>query len=286
MLSSADSIPQLGTGWFSPPSVEDACEVLGELQGAGRPIAGCTMLTPLALSTDPSVRVAVDLTTLPELQGIEQESGRLRIGATATAQALATSTTVRESAPMLASVAGGIGDEVLRGMATIGGNVAARAPAPLELPIALAALGASIKIASSRGARSIHAIELSGPGFQLARDEVIETITVPTRAEGDRWSYRKLTTNLTAYSIGCVALRVPATGEPAAFAGLGTPIPQRLDAVERALANGSADPARVAADACASLVSDTDPLASASYRLRGLEVLLEEELLRLTGLDG
>lgn len=267
------------TEWVRPASVQEACSLLAEAGPAGRPVAGCTALPPAALVADRQIRLAIDLMALPELATMEKGEGLLCVGATVTARALAHDPLVGEAAPMLSHVAQGIGDEVLQGMATIGGNVATRFPVAFELPLALASLGASIDVRAAQGARTLDAVHLCDPDWRLAHDEVIVGFRVPATG---RWTYRKLTTNLPSYGIASLAIHVPAQGPPAAFAALGTPCPQRLAAAEEVLAAGDrAAVAEAAREACRGLRAHDDALASAAYRLRALESVLEEELARL-----
>lgn len=271
-------LPRWGTAWHRPPSVEAACAVLGEAGPAARPLAGCTGLPPAALATDGSIHLVVDLLALPELAGIEPTADGIRIGATSTMRAVAESDAVRDLAPMFASAARGIGDEVLQGMATIGGNIAARLPAPFELPVVLVALRASIEIASPEGTRLVAADVLCDPAFRLTPGEVVTAVIVPPARGG--WHYRKLTTNVRLSGVACLAVQFAEDRAPAVVTGLGDQYPQRLAAVEEALRTGAAadDLADAAERAVTALRARTDALGSASYRRRALRTLLDEEL--------
>lgn len=272
--------------WERPGDVEEACALLARGGPGWRPVAGCTAVAPSELIADPDVSAVVDLMALDSLAGIEETQTGISVGPTTTLAAIEASELVAGTAPLLARVAAGIGDEVIRGMATIGGNIALRAARAHELPVAFSALDSRLEISSADGSQLVGATELCDRDFSFAPGELITAIHVP-EASG-AWSYRKLTTNLESYGIACLAIASPAAGTPRVFAGLGDSIPQRLPAAEAALAG---DPPRallnhgaeVAERACAELLAVEDGLASAAYRKRALATVLAEELERLAG---
>lgn len=256
-----------------------ACSALAEAGPAARAVAGCTAVSPFALSTDPKVRLAVDLTAIGEGQGIETgDSGMVRVGALTTIAELADDAGVRSGSPMLAHVADHVGDEVIRRMATVGGNVTARPPVFGELPVALAALGAELEIATTDSLEITPVAAAMGVPGWLPTGSVVAAVKVPVDPTA-RWAYRKLTTNMSSYGIASMAITVADDGRAHAFASLGTPVPQRLGPVEEALASGGPfDAAVVARDACSGLVAGSDALASSAYRIRGLRGVIEQEL--------
>ena len=284
-----------GTAWERPDSVEHACALLADGGAGWRVAAGCTAVPPSQLIADPAVSTIVDAMALDSLSGIESSESGVRIGATTTLAAIAASDLVSEAAPLLTRAAAGIGDEVIRGMATVGGNVASREARQLELPIVMAALDADIAIASMGAERTIGAAELCDRAFSLAGDELIVAIDAP-RASGD-WAYRKITTNLDSYGIACLAITVPTGAAPRVVAGLGESIPQRLPLAERWLTeegkrDGDAGSARgrgttteVAQLACAELFAIDDGLSTAAYRRQALAAALAAELTRLAAGD-
>jgi len=282
-----------GTAWERPDSVEHACVLLADGGAGWRVAAGCTAVPPSQLIADPTVSTIVDAMALDSLSGIQPTESGVRIGATTTLAAIATSKLVGEAAPLLARAAAGIGDEVIRGMATVGGNVASREARQLELPIVMAALDADIAIASVGAERTIGAAELCDRDFSFAGDELIVAIDVPRGPGG--WAYRKITTNLDSYGIASLAITVPTGAAPRVVAGLGESIPQRLPLAEAWLADegkrdddadsarGGGTAAEVAQLACAELFAIDDGLSTAVYRRRALAAALAAELTRLAG---
>jgi aerobic carbon-monoxide dehydrogenase medium subunit len=93
-----------------------------------------TMKQRLAAPSD-----LVDVTGIPDLQGISESGGGVSIGAATTHSEVASSDLVKQKLPGLAALAAGIGDPAVRHMGTIGGSVANNDPAA-DYPAALVAL--------------------------------------------------------------------------------------------------------------------------------------------------
>jgi carbon-monoxide dehydrogenase medium subunit len=86
----------------------------------------------------------VDLGGIAGLKGIRREGDKLVIGAMTTHTAVAASAEVKAAIPALADLAGGIGDQMVRNMGTIGGSIAHADPAACY-PAAVLGLGATIQ---------------------------------------------------------------------------------------------------------------------------------------------
>ena len=120
----------------------DASRRLGA-DAQARVIAGGMTLIPSMKHRLASPSALIDIATLPQLQGISREGGRLIIGAATRHAQVATSTEVAASIPALASLAGLIGDPQVRQRGTLGGSVANNDPAA-DYPAAVLALDATI----------------------------------------------------------------------------------------------------------------------------------------------
>jgi carbon-monoxide dehydrogenase medium subunit len=85
----------------------------------------------------------VDLGALPELRGVRREANQIVVGAMSSHAEVAASTEVARAIPALASLAGGIGDPLVRNRGTLGGSIANADPAA-DYPAALLGLGATV----------------------------------------------------------------------------------------------------------------------------------------------
>jgi carbon-monoxide dehydrogenase medium subunit len=128
--------------YHRPRSVDEAAEMLG-----GKPepklLAGGMSLLPtlklrLAQYTD-----LVDLSAIEGIRGIERDGDALVIGAMTRHVEVATSDLVKRAIPALTTLAGGIGDPLVRNRGTMGGSIANADPAA-DYPAAVLGLGATV----------------------------------------------------------------------------------------------------------------------------------------------
>ena len=189
---------------------------------------------------------------------------------------IAAEETIKASAQALAEAADSIGDVQVRHCATIGGNLAYADPAA-DLPAALLALEARIRVAGPNGRREIPADQfVLGPFMSsLERNEIITSVVIPAGAGQAGSAYEKFRNPANGYPIcGVAAMAVrAASGNLVATCRVAVTgamaHPQRLTALEAAIENKAQIPETIAA-ACARGVADltfvTDLFASDEYR--------------------
>jgi len=118
---------------------------------------------------------------IEELRGwsIDLTAGAVRIGAAATYTELMASE-VAALVPALTEAARTVGSPQIRNAGTIGGNVGTCSPAGDTLPV-LAALGASVELASLAGTRTLPFVDyMVGPKRSARRpDEIVTAVLVP-----------------------------------------------------------------------------------------------------------
>lgn len=128
----------------------------------------------------------VDLKRLPELAAVAVQGDRLVIGATATHLQVSEHPLVREHAPMLVDVEHRVGNARVRAQGTVGGNLCFAEPKS-DVGTALAAYGASLRLVSPSGERTVPVAEFfDGPyATTRAANELLVSISVPVgRAAG------------------------------------------------------------------------------------------------------
>jgi 4-hydroxybenzoyl-CoA reductase subunit beta len=108
-------------------SLDEAARVLaGEGAAEGAPVrvvAGGTDLWPNLKRRHQKAETVVSLMRVPELRGVRDGGGELRLGATTTLSELLHDDGVRRRYPALAEAVAAISTPVLRNMGTIGGNL-------------------------------------------------------------------------------------------------------------------------------------------------------------------
>jgi carbon-monoxide dehydrogenase medium subunit len=287
MLVSTDPMT-IWKHYYLPEKLDEALEILYQVSGSVRVIAGGTdLLLDLQQGRHPPVDVLVDVTRVSEMQGIEKRDADLFIGAAVSLRTISTSSLVGEHAQALAEACGLVGGPQVRNTATLGGNVAHGLPAA-DGSISMMALNCRVAIASKNGTRQVPLDSLfKGPG-QSTLDPVGEILVgfyVPLK-RGDQASAfgRVMRPQGVALPILNMSVWVDRSGETVRdvriAVGPSGPVPQRIGAAEDALRGSTLDQQskRKAFDALLRTVRfRTSPQrATADYRNHLAGVLLDD----------
>ncbi|HYZ98993.1 MAG TPA: xanthine dehydrogenase family protein subunit M [Acidimicrobiales bacterium] len=260
-------------------SVDEAVGLLGEHGDDAKLLAGGHSLLPLMRLRLAAPAVLVDIGRLEDLSYVRSADGQVRIGALCRHHDLATSDEVREQVPLLAHVAGQIGDPQVRHRGTIGGSIAHGDPAS-DLPAALLALRSTLVARGPGGEREIPADEMF-TGFletALGPDEVLTEIRVPAVGSAP-WGFQKFVRRAQDWAIvGAAAVlgNGNSGGPGVGLVNMGA-TPLRAAGVEEAL-RGGASPGDAAARADEGTEPTDDLNASAEYRRHLARVLVRRAL--------
>jgi carbon-monoxide dehydrogenase medium subunit len=261
-------------------SVDEAIELLASHGEDAKLLAGGHSLLPLMKLRLAQPTVLVDIGRIGDLSYVEDGGGTVRIGALTRHHDVASSDLVREQVPLLAEVAGQIGDPQVRHRGTIGGSIAHGDPAS-DLPAVLLALRGTLVVRGPGGEREIAADDFF-TGFletALAPDDVMTEIRVPA-VPGVGWAFEKFNRRSQDWAIvGVAAALTNGSGGPGVgLINMGS-APLRAAGVEDALRSGSG-----AADAAARADEGTEPPgdlnASSEYRRHLAQVLVRRSLER------
>lgn len=225
-------------------SVNHALELLAAYGDDAKLLAGGHSLLPVMKLRFAAPAHLIDIGRVSGLDGIAESGGVVTVGAMTRHAEIASSAVLRAKAPLLAEVAGHIGDQMIRNMGTIGGSLAHADPAA-DLPAAMLALGASVVVQGQGGTRTIPVDQFFVDTFQtsLAAGEILTAIQVPVATRA--CAYVKHPDPASGYAIVGVAVQLGASGGRVAITGLAQR-PMRLAAVEGALASGAAAADRAA----------------------------------------
>ena len=265
-------------------SIEDALQKLAASGDGGKILAGGHSLVPLMKLRLSEPQTLVDISRIPELQGIEERDGTIVIGAATVHHDVASSVLLRERCPVLAEAAASIGDPQVRNRGTIGGSVAHADPSA-DIPAVLLALDARIHLQSAAGARVVDASDFFQGLFtvDMRPDEIITSVQfAPVRSA----AYAKLHQRASHYAIVGVAAALDVRDGVIAGARLGltgaTSHALRLTTAEQVLAGQARSPELFAraADAAAAALQDVnaDIHASAEYRTAMVAVFVRRAL--------
>jgi aerobic carbon-monoxide dehydrogenase medium subunit len=277
-------------------SLAEAVALLAAAPGDTKLLAGGQSLVPMLNMRLVRPAVLVDVNGLRELTGITPTpEGGLRIGALTRHAELTASPAVIERAPLLAEAARHVGHAAIRNQGTLGGSLAHADPAA-ELPAALLALDARVRVTGTRGTREVaaDAFFLGLLTTALEADEMLTAIEVPAQPPG--WGFVEIARRPGDFALAGVAAVVrvgrpltlpspPHGGEgEMRLVGFGVgDRPLRLSSAERVGAGAQLD-AAIAARAGAAAGPDCDPPSdvhgSADYRRHLATVLTERALLQ------
>jgi len=155
----------------------------------------------------------VDLGGIADLKGIKVDGGSVTIGATTTHATVARSAEVQKAIPALAELAGGIGDQMVRNMGTIGGSIANADPAACY-PAAVVGLGATV----NTDRRSIPADSFFTGMYETALQpgELIVSVSFPIPQKAAYIKYKQPASRFALVGVfvsqGACGVRVAVTG--------------------------------------------------------------------------
>ena len=231
----------------------------------------------------------IDLGKVQALRHIEKDARTLKIGA---------GVTLAESIAPLSALASDLGpllhrfgSRQVRAQATVGGNIANGSPIG-DLAPALIALAASVHLASANGERTV-ALESFFIDYgkqDIAPGEIVASISVPLSAHTDFhcWKISKRFDQDISAVCGAFGLTIDnntITSARIAFGGMAA-TPRRAALCEQALIGQSVhrDLLRSASEALSKdFAPISDMRASASYRMRAAQGLLERCLRSING---
>ncbi len=179
--------------YHAPHSVGDALALLSTLGEDAKLLAGGHSLLPMMKLRFAQPSALIDLNRIPELRGIREERGLIRIGAMTTENELIASKMLQDRVPLLPEAAHVIADPQVRNRGTIGGDIAHGDPAN-DHPALAMALDATFVLQGPNGERRVKAVDFFlGPYMTaLAADEILTAILVAPFAPGTGWAYQKL----------------------------------------------------------------------------------------------
>ena len=247
-----------------PETLRQAITLLSKNEDAKLLAGGHTLLPTmkLRLANPPQL---IDLSKIEGLAGIALKGRTIEIGAMTRHNDVHTSPVVQQAAPVLAKLAGMIGDPAVRHMGTIGGSVANNDPTA-DYPAACLGLGATI----ITNKRRIKADDFFTGMFSTALEpaEIITKISFPLPKKA---AYQKFRNQASRYALVGVFvgkrgsdIRVAVTGA----GGMRVPRQSFEDALKKRFSPKSLEGLTVSADGL-----NSDIHGSAEYRAHLIGVL-------------
>ena len=270
--------------YFRPGTVDDALALLSEHGAGAKILAGGQSLVPVMNFRLAAPACLVDLNRVAGLAGIRLDGGRVVIGAMTRQGALLRDATIAAHAPLLREAASHVGHVQTRSRGTVGGSLAHGDPAA-ELPMVMAALGATFVIRSAAGERRAAAREFFRGALDtdLAPDEILTGIVLPASAPGARTAFREFARRHGDFAIVAAAAEFGDRGLTAGLGGLEA-APRHCGVLVREMADAGNDPEALDR-AVARELSGSEPLgdlhAGPEYRRRLAAVALRDCVARV-----
>jgi carbon-monoxide dehydrogenase medium subunit len=261
--------------YFAPHTLDEALHALADRGDEAKLLAGGHSLLPLMKLRLAHPKVLIDLGRIPGLRGITQQKDKIVVGPLATHYEIESSLLLKQKCPLLSQTARSIGDVQVRNRGTVGGSLTHADPAA-DLPAAILALAAELKLTGPKGDRWLGAEEFFLGAMETAIEpsEILTEIRVPALAPRCGSAYLKMAQQASGFAIVGVAVwlrlgknrMVEESG--VGVTGLGVK-PFRARAVEERL-RGSKLSRKLIEESAAIVAAGSDPLddlhASAAFR--------------------
>jgi carbon-monoxide dehydrogenase medium subunit len=177
--------------YFEPKSLSEAASVLAKHGAEAKIIAGGTdVMVDIKFKEEPAA--LVNIKKIPNLSGITERGGAIRIGALTTIREVETSALIREKLPVLWQAAHQFASLQVRNTATIGGNICRASPSG-ETLTPLLVLDANAIMAFSDGERAEPFKSFfQGPGkSSVGAKGLLTEIEIPLPPAGSKGVYLK-----------------------------------------------------------------------------------------------
>lgn len=256
--------------------IDDVLQVLDGANQSVKVLAGGTdLLLQGQHGNDVAYQTVVDISDIPQIQGIRVTEDGIWIGAATKLADIEASDVLAKQCPILVAGAREVGSLQIRHLATLGGNICNASPSADTLP-ALFVLEASVKLVSHLGERLIPlASFFTGPGSTIMeRTELLTEIFIPAESLNAQGTYIKLKTRqvLDLAFVGVAVLNVLGGNSPDVRIALGAvaPTPVRAKKAELLLAQSQSIDKALIQQASQAVSEDIAPIsdvrASAAYR--------------------
>jgi aerobic carbon-monoxide dehydrogenase medium subunit len=200
--------------YVSPADAHGIADALAGGEPGAVVLGGGTMLVPEMTHGRTRPRLVVDVARA-SMSYVREEDDGLHVGGATTYSDLLASPVAQSAAPLLYRLSTGItGGPQIRNRGTIGGSASYANPSS-DVPAALVASRARLRLLSASGVREVDASQHVTGAFTTVRrpDEVLFEAVLPSMPPGTRMGYVKLKLSESSWPIATAAA-VVTDGEP------------------------------------------------------------------------
>jgi aerobic carbon-monoxide dehydrogenase medium subunit len=226
--------------YHAPRSVGEAIGLLTSLGEDAKLLAGGHSLLPMMKLRFAQPSALIDINRIPELRGIAEQGGVIRIGAMTSENELIASAMLQKHIPLLPEAAKLIADPQVRNRGTIGGDIAHGDPGN-DHPAIMMALDATFVLQGPGGERQVKAVDFFHGTYMtaLAENEILTAILITPPAAGSGYAYHKLKRKTGDWATAGAAVILRMSGGVVSQASIGltnvAPTALRARAAEAAL---------------------------------------------------
>ena len=190
-----------------PARLDEASRLLDQDGVFAKAVAGSQSLGPMLNLRLAQPELLVDISAMPELRQVGEDSDAVEIGACVTHADIEDGRLPDRSQGFLRHVAGRIAYRAVRNRGTIGGSLAHADPAA-DWISALSLVGAQVAVWSHRGARMVAIEDLIVSSFTttLQPGELIQAVRVPKLSPRARWGFCKFNQKAGEYAHAIAAV--------------------------------------------------------------------------------
>ncbi|MBS0531910.1 MAG: FAD binding domain-containing protein [Proteobacteria bacterium] len=201
-------------------TLDEALAVLAAEGSDARVIAGGQSLMAMLNMRLARPKVLIDIMRIDDLDRIDEERGRIVVGAGVRQAKLLAWDNLAAKLPLVALALPWTGHEQTRSRGTVCGSVAHADPSA-EMPLCLIALDGQVHLRSARRRRLVAAAEYVTGMMSTTRqdDEMIEAVSFPVR-DGNGYSFREVARRHGDFAITACAAIASADGIRLAVAGV------------------------------------------------------------------
>lgn len=208
--------------YHCPTSVSEAVSLLSKFGGEAKILAGGHSLLPMMKLRFAEPANLIDINKIPELRGISEEGGVIKIGAMTTENQILFSDLLQKKVPLLPEAAKLIADPQVRNRGTIGGDIAHGDPANDHPAIAMA-LDATFVLQGPGGQRKVKAVDFFHGTYMtdMAEDEIMVSIEVAPFAPKTGYAYHKLKRKTGDWATAAAAVVLKMSGNKVSHVAIG-----------------------------------------------------------------
>ncbi|MDP3702103.1 MAG: xanthine dehydrogenase family protein subunit M [Hylemonella sp.] len=242
--------------YHAPRTLPEAINLLSTLGDDAKLLAGGHSLLPMMKLRFAQPGTLIDINRIPELRGITEAGGLIRIGAMTTENELIDSKLLQQKLPLLPEAAQLIADPQVRNRGTIGGDIAHGDPGN-DHPAISMALDATFVLQGPKGERQVKAVDFFHGTYMtaLAENEILTAILVAPFAAGTGYAYQKLKRKTGDWATAGAAVVLSMSGGKVTKASIGltnvAPTALRAREAEAALVGKAIDEASLNSAAAA-----------------------------------